>query len=692
MRPSVFIAGLSASLLCTGTLAQSIEELVVTASHDSRMINVTDATSVSPDIAQLLHDAPGANVTSNGPITGIPQYRGLFGPRIAVALDGSLLAPAGPNWMDPPISYAITAQLEALEVYRGIAPVSVAQETLGGAIEARTRRIAFGDSSAYTVEGRLIGSAQTVNAGYQADADLQMSNDRQRFKLAAMVQQGDDAEFPGGKILPSSYQRERYDLGYGFRVGDHSLQFDYGHNRTGNAGTPALAMDIDYFTGDLYRLGYRYDPAGNFSLSATVYTSDLDHGMTNFHLRTPPGPASRWRQNIADSENAGFKLEAAYTDDSGLWRAGLDGFSAIHNSNIDNPNNPMFFVVNFNDAERDVWGLYLEREQSFSDRLKAQFGVRLNRVNTNAGEVNGTPAMMMPPAQALRDAFNAADRDLSDNTLDLVLKLDYQLTESLSLYAGATQKQRAPSYQERYLWLPLEATAGLADGQLYIGNINLDPERLRSVEFGADVNAGRFSLHPRLYYSRIDDYIQGTPLGAEHPATRMLRMMNIANDTNRADQLQFNNVAAELYGFDMDWRWELGEQLSLSGLFNYVRGKRRDIGDDLYRIAPANATLRLTYASGNWEASVETIAYAAQDQVSETNREQTSPGYSIANIHGSWQLSSRLRLMLGVENLFNREYAPHLGGYNRVANPDIAVGNRLPAQGINAFTRAVYLF
>jgi iron complex outermembrane receptor protein len=142
----------------------------------------------------------------------------------------------------------------------------------------------------------------------------------------------------------------------------------------------------------------------------------------------------------------------------------------------------------------------------------------------------------------------------------------------------------------------------------------------------------------------------------------------------------------------MDWRWELGEQLSLSGLFNYVRGKRRDIGDDLYRIAPANATLRLTYASGDWEASVETIAYAAQDQVSETNREQTSPGYSIANIHGSWQLSSRLRLMLGVENLFNREYAPHLGGYNRVANPDIAVGNRLPAQGINAFTRAVYLF
>lgn len=71
--------------------------------------------------------APGANVNSNGPITGIPQYRGMYGPRIATSLDGNQLAPAGPNWMAPPISYAVSAQLESLEIYRGLAPVSVAR-------------------------------------------------------------------------------------------------------------------------------------------------------------------------------------------------------------------------------------------------------------------------------------------------------------------------------------------------------------------------------------------------------------------------------------------------------------------------------------------------------------------------------------------------------------------------------------
>ena len=111
--------------------ADQMEELVVTASHDTRTIDVTSELVISPDVAQLLKKAPGANVNSNGPLTGIPQYRGMFGSRIAVSMDGAQLAPSGPNWMDPPLSYAVGGQLESLEVYRGIAPVSVAQESLG---------------------------------------------------------------------------------------------------------------------------------------------------------------------------------------------------------------------------------------------------------------------------------------------------------------------------------------------------------------------------------------------------------------------------------------------------------------------------------------------------------------------------------------------------------------------------------
>jgi len=142
----------------------------------------------------------------------------------------------------------------------------------------------------------------------------------------------------------------------------------------------------------------------------------------------------------------------------------------------------------------------------------------------------------------------------------------------------------------------------------------------------------------------------------------------------------------------MDWTWQLSERWLASGLLNYVRGKRDDINDNLYRIAPPNATFRLNYAAGDWGAGVESVLYGEQNDVSATNSEQKTSGYGIVNLNASWQASSQMRLALGVDNLFDREYEDHLGGYNRAANKDIAIGERLPGYGINAFARVVYEF
>lgn len=691
MKRSTLYLGLSAAIVSLGSQADHIEELVVTASHETRTIDITDELIISPDVAQLLKKAPGANVNANGPLTGIPQYRGMYGARIATSLDGTQLAPAGPNWMDPPLSYARNGQLESLEVYRGIAPVSVAQESIGGAIDARTTKGEFTTGSDFQLSGRLIGSAQSINNGQQLSGALFATNNTHRLKLAGVIEQGDDAEFPGGDLLPTEYERQRYDVGYGFRSGNHSLQFDYGYNDTGESGTPALPMDIDYVEGDLYDITYRFELPGELDVTAAVFASDLDHEMTNYLMRTAPESRARWRRNTTDSDNLGFRLRSELFDSQGSWVFGFDGMQSIHNSNVDNPNNSMFFVVNFNDAEREVLGAFLEREQEFGERLRAEFGLRYNRVSMDADEVNGTPAMMMPPAQLLRDSFNNADREQTDHNVDLVARTWYATSDTTSWYLGFARKSRSPSYQERYLWLPLEATAGLADGNTYTGNIELDPEVANQFELGLDFSNDRITLSPRFFYSDVQDYIQGTP-GELMPALMFVRMMNQMNGTNNPDPLQFNNVDATLYGFDMDWSWRLGEHWRVSGLVNYVRGKRDDIEDELYRIAPLNATLRLDYSSANWSVGVENVLYSAQNQVSETNREQETSGYGLLNLSATWQATSQLQLAAGVDNLLDKEYQDHLAGYNRVANPDIALRERLYGTGMNVFARVSYTF
>ena len=54
--------------------------------------------------------------------------------------------------------------------------------------------------------------------------------------------------------------------------------------------------------------------------------------------------------------------------------------------------------------------------------------------------------------------------------------------------------------------------------------------------------------------------------------------------------------------------------------------------DNLYRIAPPNATFRLNYAADSWSAAVESVIYAEQNEVSETNAEQKTSGYGIVNL------------------------------------------------------------
>ncbi len=660
--------------------ATFIEEMVVVGEADRRIYELAETLNVTPDSAVLLKRAVGANVVSNGPITGMAQYRGMSRMRVSSRINGQHISPGGPNWMDPPLSYAPAAHLESLEVHRGIASVGAGMETIGGVVDANTWQGRFADEGSL-IEGRIRAGAHSVNDASLLSGAFVASNANHRLKLSGLTEQANDAEFADGKILPTEYDRQRLDLGYGLRLGAHQFQLDYGRNETGDAGTPALPMDIEYIDSDLAGFGYQFD-GERLRVNGRIWWSEIDHGMTNYHLRTPPGNGAQYRRNITDVENLGFSL--AFDFDG--WRFGIDGHDEVHNSDIDNPNNPMFFVTNFNEAERRLLGVFAEKQFSFADRWQLELGGRFNRIESDAGEVNATPAMMgMPPAVLLRNTFNDADRSRTDNNVDLVAKLRFEADEQLSYYLGAGRKTRAPSYQERYLWLPLQATAGLADGRTYTGNLALDSEVATELEVGLDFEGGAFHLAPRLFYRDVADYIQGG-VSSNTAAIMFVRMMNMMNGTSAPDPLEFQNLDAEFYGFDMDWGWQLSERWALSGVLNYVRGKSDD--DNLYRIPPLNGLVALNYSASRWGVGAEAFFAGRQDKVAAFNGEPETAGYGIFNLHGHWQVTSMIRLSAGVENLADKVYSDHLAGINRVReNPAIAVGDRLPGYGRNFFAR-----
>ncbi len=640
-------------------------------------LDVDNQAPTAPDTADLLRQVPGANLNANGPLTGIAQYRGMYGSRINVLIDGINIPGGGPNAMDPPLSYIPRDRLKNIVVVRGIAPVSSGDETIGGTVSATSRQSQFTSGSRFEFHGNAQAGIHSVDEGYSASILATLANDDQRLEAAVTRTAGDDRDFAGGTIRPSGYGRDVFEAGYGFRSGDQEAGIDYQRINTGHTGTPALPMDIIYINTNLVRGNFQ-GMLGPAQFIAKLYYTDVDHRMDNYSLRQAANPAMR-RFTLAGSQATGYDLRMNLPLDVGQLSLGTDGLLASHDANIHDPGNPMFLVNNFRNVQRNRYGVFGEWDADVSHRWHMQLGVRYTRVDMSSGTVDGTPARMMPPAALLRDRFNAGDRNRTDNNVDWVAKLEYRPRKDLRLELAVGRKTRSPSYQEAYLWVPLQSTGGLADGNNYVGNPNLRPEVSHEIDLGFDWRGAGAYLSPLAFYRNVDNYIQGVP--ATDPAVIMVSTMN--GDTT---PLQFANVGARFYGVDTNWGVALGGHWSLDGVLSYVRGQRRDIHDNLYRIAPLNATVDLSQRHDDWSVTLEGVFYVAQHDVSKTNGELPSAGYGLLNLHGQYKFPQHgLSLTAGIDNILNKRYAPHLGGINRVMGMDVPPGTYLPGSGINGF-------
>jgi iron complex outermembrane receptor protein len=654
---------------------EQLDDMLITSEVlRSGMTGVAPGLAGTNDTAVLLKQVPGASVNSNGPLSGIAQYRGLFGDRVNVVTDGANYKPACANAMDAPLSHVPASMVETLTVYRGIAPVSSGIETLGGTVISESRKSEFTMGSEVESHGKVSAGYNDVSDGKYGSILGTIANESHRLHAGFSQEKGNDIEYDGGSNMPSQHDRDAATIGYGFRTGDHEFELEYNHNDTGHTGTAALPMDIVYSRGGVITSGYK-GTFQDFNVDASFFYQDTRHAMDNFTLRDVVGGKVRRSDN--DSDGGGYKIAIDFSSMGGELKLGIDGDQANHSAVITDPTGTLV-IDNFNDTEKDRYGFFGEWKGQIAENSELELGARYNLIQMDSGEVSINKPPLSAPAK-LRDRFNASDRSQTDHNIDLVAIIRQSLSSSLDVELGLARKTRSPSYQERYLWLPLTATGGLADGKNYVGDVDLDPEVSYQVELGAKWHQGGNYFAPRLFYRHIDDYIQGTPatdatvIGAGGAAT-----------------LKFTNTDAKLYGFDADWGVELAENWDLSGIVSYVRGKRRDISDELFRIAPLNGRVELSYEQAAWRVSSEVVAYAAQNKISSTNNETASSGYGLLNLRANYQPANGLSIGFGVENLFDKKYSEHIGGFNRAANNDVAVGDRIIASGRNIYATVGY--
>jgi len=627
--------------------------------------------SRASDAAALLETTPGAAVVRNGSLTGIAQLRGLSDDRVKVLVDEMQITPACANHMDPPLSYAPVDAIDSLRVIAGITPVSLGGDSLAGTILVESAPIAFSEDDGLRIRARGSAGFDGSQSAARAGAELGAADRRLGVAYTGSWQHGNDLRIPDGRVSTTGFERHDHGLRIGTRRGWGELGLDLGAGITEEAGTPTLPMDI--VDDESQRAGLRFRrslAAGD--LEARVYWHAIDHVMDNFSLR-PDGPMRM--RSPAESQDLGYRLsyEHALSEQHRLRVGGdlhLSSFeSEIHNLTMDQEQ------TGIPDGERSRVGTFAEWEARWGERWQTLLGARNDTVWSDAGDVRDVILPMNPALRAAlladREAFDSRGHQRTDVDWEAAALVRFQASEALRFELGAARKQRAPSLIERYQWTPLAANAGLADGRLYVGNLDLDPETAWHLGLAGEWRSERLELRVAPFYTWIEDYIQGSPLADRRDPATGLPVLQWQN---------FDDV--RLYGVDASASLRLHEHLRLRGLLGYVRGRNHSTGDDLYRIAPLRGRLALDVPWRDLTATAAVRLAARQDQVARYNDEPRTGGYGVLDLRLAWEPPGRgVRIAIGVDNLFDDHWADHTNGLNRVPDSDVAIGERVPGAG-----------
>ena len=680
---------------------QSLPALTNSSLDQSSLLLLRANTS---DTAKLLDGQPGVSFYGAGGVSSLPVIHGMADDRVRVKVDGMDLISACANHMNPPLSYIDPSSVGNIKVYAGIAPVSVGGDSIGGTIQVNSQAPEFAREGQGTlIKGqagvlyRSNGNAQGANLTTMiASESLSMmysgstvKSDNytaaQNFKAAGPAATG-RGWLAGNEVGSSFYRSDNQAISVAMRRDNHLLELKLGLQEIPYQGFPNQRMDMTGNNSKQANLHY----TGQYqwgTLEGRVYNEDTHHRMNfledkQFIYGTAPGmPMETKGKNTgalvkADvdlSERDILRLGSEYQRYrlSDWWSAsGTGGMS---------PNT----FWNINNGQRDRFDVFAEWEARWNPQLTSQFGVRSETVKMNTGAVQGynTTATYL----ATSTAFNALDRQRTDNNIDVTALARYTPDTSQTFEAGYAAKTRSPNLYERYTWstkstMVLNMNNWFGDGNGYVGNPDLKPEIAHTLSVAGSWHddmqqAWEMKISP--YYTRVENYIDAVAC-----PTCAVRNDGFVN-------LSLANQTARLYGADVSGRKLLARNseygsFSTTGVLNYVNGKNLTTGDNLYNIMPLNLKLAVEQHIGNWTNSIETQLVSAKTKVEAVRKEMRTGGYGLLNLYSSYEWK-QARLDIGLENALNKFYAYPLGGaylgQGATMGTGVAYGTVVPGMG-----------
>ncbi|MBX7169081.1 MAG: TonB-dependent receptor [Pirellulales bacterium] len=534
---------------------------------------------------------------------------------------------------------------------------------------------------------KLGGTYLDNGAQYRGRTTLYGGSANWGYSLSYGDRGGSDYRSGDSLEIPSSYHNKDVLAQFSFdTMPDQHVDFTYSRLDLSNAEFPAQVFDVNFLGSDSFLAQVvDEDPSAPWSRTALQgwYTRSRYYGdslsdakrrtnvvtrieqATDGALGLPTGTAlfqgftnggltntgGRWATTFGDP--ADWSL--SFGPDFRYLQQGIGEYFLFTDRFSGQPLTPLsnFFGGSIGTAlPQSVAidpGMFCEFSVPVMESWLISAGARVDWYHTS---VNETDAIVPPTPQT----------DLAQNDVLFAMYLTntFKLSDALSLTAGGGQAQRAPTLLDRYGDALFYAVTQNGFDR-FVGQPNADKERAWQIDLGLQANGENFRGALRGYQSWVLDYLTYSADTFSQPAGARVLFVT-------------NTPLATLSGCEGFAEYDIGRNLTPFASLGYTYGVDQTIDQNLFGIPPFDsrigARLHDSERGNTWGLECYARVVNNQDRIGLVRTEGVpnqftaiefpTPGFTVWNLRGYYNVSQNFNLFAGIDNLFDKNYIEHL--------------------------------
>lgn len=626
---------------------------------------------------------------------GSPMIRGFSANRIMLVVDGVRMNNAifRSGNLHNVISLDATS-LEQTEIIMGPGSVIYGSDALGGVIHFYTLKPRLSTSQVKTPIKALFRSS---SANFEKTGHINFNLAGQKWASMTSISYSDFDHLKMGSWQHNDYRKQEFVLttnhideivsnpnpneqiysGYSqmnfiqkvrFRPSEFA-DFEYSFHYSRTSDIPRYDRLIQYNDANLKYAKWYYGPQqwlmhslkaeininNELANTLTIIGAIQDYSESRYD-RKFQNESLRVRKENIDIYSLNVDVDKYFSKTQTMYY-GLEGiFNKIHSVGVEQN---IFDQTETATSSRypdgaEWWSLaaYAMYNQRLNLRTTLQAGVRYNFTGMN-GTFDNT-------------YYNFPFNDFSDSNgaISVNFGLVYSPTDELNIKGSVATGFRSPNIDDAAKVFDSEP------GNVIIPNTQLEPEYASSFESGISWSpTEKLHIDLTVFYTRLYNAMV-------RRNTTLNGLDSIMYDGELSQVQSLTNTSwANLNGISSKAQYAFNNQFMIKATFNWQNGYDSD-NQPMRHIAPIFGDTHLIYKKNrftidsyviyNGEISFEKLSSDEREKTDmyaqDENGNPFSPAWWTINLHGSYNLSEKVNLNMGLENLMNVRYRPYSSG------------------------------